>query len=142
MLIVVIASVIVFLAMSIDLGSGLYKAKLRGDLRTSKALKRTITKFITYEGSILIAAGVDLLMHLSRLMYLFNLEAIYGVPVITCLVGVFLLAVEFISIREKADTKTKKQMDETAAILAEALKNETLKEMIKTALDKQDNKED
>lgn len=89
--IVAVACVVVLFAMMLDLASGLYKAKLRGELRSSQALKRTLTKFIAYEGGMLIAAGVDILMHLSKLAELFGLDTIVGVPVITCLVGVFLL---------------------------------------------------
>lgn len=138
--IVVIACFVVLVAMAIDLVSGLYKAKLRGELRTSQALKRTMTKFITYEGGMLIAAGVDLLFHISRIVRLFGLESIYGIPVITCLVGIFLLVVEFISIREKADHKTKKQMNDAAVLLTELLKNDNLKDILKTALEQQESK--
>lgn len=139
--IVVVAMVIVLIAMSIDLASGLYKAKLRGELRTSQALKRTLTKFITYEGGMLIAAGVDMLIHMSRLTELFGLVSIYGVPVVTCLVGVFLLVVEFISIREKADKKTRKEMSDAAELLSGMLGNETLKEALRITIERTENKE-
>jgi len=135
--IVVVAMMVVFVAMMLDLASGLYKAKLRGDVRSSQALKRTITKFITYEGGMLIAAGVDLLMHLSRLVGLFGLDSIAGVPVITCLVGVFLLIVEFISIREKADKKTKKEMADAADMITKMLGDDNFKEVFMTALEQQ-----
>lgn len=139
--IVVVAMVIVLIAMSIDLASGLYKAKLRGELRTSQALKRTLTKFITYEGGMLIAAGVDMLIHMSRLTELFGLVSIYGVPVVTCLVGVFLLVVEFISIREKADKKTRKEMSDAAELLSGMLGNETFKEALRITIERTENKE-
>lgn len=122
--------------MSIDLASGLYKAKLRGELRTSQALKRTLSKFIAYEGGMLIASGVDMLIHMSKLVQLFGLNTIYGVPVVTCLVGVFLLVVEFISIREKADNKTKKEMKNAAEILSSLLANDTFKDALKTAIER------
>ena len=137
LLIVVVACVVVLFAMMIDLASGINKAKQRGELRSSQALKRTLNKFIAYEGGMLIAAGVDLLMHMSHLVRLFSLDAIYGVPVITCLVGVFLLVVEFISIREKADQKTKKQMEDAAELLSEMLKNDNLKEVFRIAIEQQ-----
>lgn len=137
LMIVVIACIIVLFAMSLDLASGLYKAKLRGEIRSSWGLKRTLSKFIAYEGGMLIAAGVDLLMHMSQLAQLFGLEAIYGIPVITCLVGVFLLIVEFISIREKADKKTKKEMDEAAGVLVKMLQNDNFKEVLRVALEQQ-----
>ncbi len=137
--IAVVACVVVLFAMMLDLVSGLYKAKLRGEIRSSWGLKRTLSKFIAYEGGMLIAAGVDLLMHLSRLVDLFGLDAIYGVPVITCLVGIFLCVVEFISIREKADKKTKKEMADAAELLVKMLDNDTFKEMFKLAIDQQNN---
>lgn len=139
-MIVVVAMVIVMLAMMIDLASGLYKAKLRGEIRSSWGLKRTLTKFITYEGGMLIAAGIDLLMHMSQLVHLFGLETISGVPVITCLVGVFLLVVEFISIREKADHKTKKEMSEAAEVLVKMLSNDNFKEVIRAAIEQEEKK--
>lgn len=139
--VVVVACVVVLIAMSLDLASGIYKAKQRGELRTSQALKRTLSKFIAYEGGMLIAAGVDLLMCLSRLPELFGLVTIQGVPVVTCLVGVFLLVVEFISIREKADAKTKKQISDTAELLAEMMKNDTLKKVLETAVEKEKEKQ-
>lgn len=137
LLIAIMAMLIVLFAMIVDLISGLRKAKIRGEYRSSEALKRTFTKFITYEGGMIIAIGVDLLIHLSRLVNLFGLEAIYAVPVITCLVGVFLLVVEFISVREKADQKAKKQMNDAAILLNNMLQNENLKEVFRVALEQQ-----
>lgn len=140
--VVVVAMVIVLVAMMLDLASGLNKAKQRGEMRSSEALKRTLNKFIAYEGGMIIAAGVDVLMHMSHLLNLFGLEAIYGVPVVTCLIGVFLLVVEFISIREKADAKTKKQMSDAARLLNDMLQNENLKEVFRVAMEQQEkNKE-
>lgn len=133
--VVAVACVVVLFAMMIDLASGLYKAKLRGEIRSSWGLKRTLTKFITYEGGMLIAAGVDLLMHMSRLVDLFGLDAIHGVPVITCLVGIFLLVVEFISIREKADKKTKKELSDAVDVVTKLLSNENIKEILAKAFE-------
>lgn len=140
LLVAIMAMLIVFFAMMVDLASGLRKAKIRGELRSSQALKRTFTKFITYEGGMIIALGVDMLVHMSKLTQLFGLAIVYGVPVITCLVGVFLLAVEFISVREKADQKTKKEMTDAAELLAKMLQNDNLKEVFRVALDQQNQK--
>lgn len=136
--IVVIACIIVLFAMVIDLASGLYKAKLRGEIRSSWGLKRTLSKFITYEGGMLIAAGVDLLVYLSHISQLFGLKVLFGIPVITCLVGVFLLVVEFISIREKADKKTKKDMMAAADLLNKMIENENFRQAFQTALSLKD----
>lgn len=136
-MIVVIACIIVFLAMMIDLASGLYKAKQRGEIRTSWALKRSLNKFIGYEGGMLIAFGVDALIYLSRLFELFGLDVITGVPVVTCIIGIFLLVVEFISIREKADKKTKKDFSEAGELITKLLESKTFKDAFMKAIEVQ-----
>ena len=107
LIIIVIACFIVLLAMAIDLASGLAKAKVRGEIRSSWGLKRSLIKFITYEGGMLIAAGIDLLISFCKVMALVHLEILEGIPIVTCMVGIFLLVVEWLSVREKADEKTK-----------------------------------
>ena len=94
LIIIVIACFIVLLAMAIDLASGLAKAKVRGEIRSSWGLKRSLIKFITYEGGMLIAAGIDLLIFLCKVMALVHMEILEGIPIVTCMVGIFLLVVE------------------------------------------------
>ncbi len=130
-----IACLIVFLAMMVDLASGLHKAKIRGEIRSSWGLKRTLTKFITYEGSMFIAFGVDALIYFSKLFELFHLTQIVGIPVVTCLIGIFLLVVEFLSIREKSDKKTKKDFSDAGEIILKLLENKTFKEAISKAME-------
>lgn len=133
--IVVAACIVVFLAMIIDLGSGLMKAKQRHEIRSSWGLKRTLNKFIMYEGGMLIAAGVDLLIHFSHLLQLFHLDLIYGIPVITCLLGIFLLLVEFLSVREKADEKTKTEIARAAEAASKLISADDLAEAIAKAIE-------
>ena len=57
LIIALVAMIVVLLAMIVDLFSGLRKAKVRGEYRSSEALKRTFTKFITYEGGMIIASS-------------------------------------------------------------------------------------
>lgn len=134
LVIIVLACLIVLGAMIIDLGSGLYKAKQRNEIRSSWGLKRTLSKFIMYEGGMMIAAGVDILIHLSRLFVLFHLDAVQGVPLITCLVGIFLLVVEFLSVRERADEKTKTEMSRVAELAAKMVDKEELVEALTKAI--------
>lgn len=129
-----IACIIVLFAMSIDLVSGLYKAKQRNEFRSSWGLKRTISKFIMYEGGMMIAFGVDLLIYFSRIFELFYLTPIVGIPVVTCLIGIFLLVVEFMSIREKSDKKTKKDFSEAGEALAKLIESKTFKDAIVMAM--------
>jgi len=138
----VVVMLVVFMAMMVDLASGLRKAKERGEIRTSQALKRTLTKFITYEGGISIAFGIDVLIHMSQVIQLIGLDVLYNVTIITDIIGVFLLAVEFISVREKADQKTKKQMSDTAGVLAALLQNDSIKDMIRAAMEQQNQKKE
>ena len=132
-----IACLIVFFAMMIDLSSGLHTAKMRGEIRSSWGLKRTLTKFITYEGGMMIAFGVDLLIYFSRLFELFHLTPITGVPVVTCLIGIFLLVVEFLSIREKSEEKTKKDFSEAGELITKLLESKTIKDALAKAIEVQ-----
>lgn len=120
----------VLMAMIVDLGAGLYKAKQRGELRTSEALRRTLSKFISYHGGLIIAVMVDLLIHFLHIFDLLGLTALSSVPVVTILVGIFLLIVEFMSVREKADAKTKKNQAEAIKLLSQLLSKEDVKELL------------
>ncbi len=132
--VVVMACFVVLCAMVIDLISGLAKAKQRGEIRSSWGLKRSLNKFIMYEGGMLIAAGIDVLMHASHIYQLVRLEAIYGIPIITCLLGVFLLVVEFFSVREKADEKTRTEMSRVAELAEKMVHKDELVDALTKAI--------
>ena len=136
--IVVLSMVVVLFAMIIDLISGLMKAKQRNEVRSSYGLKRTLSKFIMYEGGMLIAAGVDLLIHLSHLQELFHLEVIYGIPVVTLLLGIYLLIVEGISVREKADQKIRGEMQKANEIMSKMISREELVELLADVVKRRD----
>lgn len=106
MMVISIVAMVVFVAMMVDLAAGLYKAHLRGDARRSEALKRTGYKFCLYQGSILIAAGIDLCIHLAKVYMWFGWSMVFGLPLVTIMLGIFWCVVEFLSVREKADEKT------------------------------------
>lgn len=120
----------VIMAMMIDLISDIYKAKQRGEVRTSYGLSRTVSKFILYCGSAIIAAMIDLMIHYSHLMILMKFAPLVGVPVVTCLLSVFLCIIEIKSIREKADEKTNKDVDDVARMLLNAIGRERLREIV------------
>ena len=54
--------------------------------------------------------------------------------------GVFLLVVEFISVREKYDAKTKKEMQEAASFIAKLVENDNMREALKAALEQTEKK--
>ena len=120
----------VIIAMAIDLISGVYKAKQRGEVRTSYGLSRTVSKFILYCGSAIIAAMIDLMIHYSHLMILMKFAPLVGVPVITCLLSVFLCIIETTRIREQAAEKTTHHVDDAARMLLYAIGRERLREIV------------
>ena len=113
----VIAMILVFFAMVIDLMCGLYKAKQRGEYRSSEALKRTLSKFISYEGGLIIASMADVMIYFCKIYELLGLEILIGVPLLTCVIALFLLVVEWISVRETADAKTRKDMVKASQLI-------------------------
>ncbi|MBO5625281.1 MAG: phage holin family protein [Prevotella sp.] len=132
----VLVMILVLLAMTIDLGAGLYKAKLRGELHTSTALRRSLTKFISYEGGLMIATMADIIVHFSKFYSLIHLDILVGVPLFALVVGLFLLVVEFMSVREKADEKTKKQQLEAVEILSKVLNKDDLKDILEKIIER------
>ena len=134
LIIIVIACFIVLLAMAIDLASGLAKAKVRGEIRSSWGLKRSLIKFITYEGGMLIAAGIDLLISFCKVMALVHLEILEGIPRVTCMVGIFLLVVEWLSVREKADEKTKTEFSRVEKLAKTMVSRQELVDALTDAL--------
>lgn len=114
---VCIAAFIVFIAMAVDLASGLYKAKLRGEVHSSWGLKRSVQKFILYEGAILIAGGIDVLVLTCRVTALIGLDLLNGIAFFTGLIAILLCIVEIWSLREKADEKTRKDINRAGELI-------------------------
>lgn len=132
-----IIAVIVFIAMMIDLAAGLYKAKVRGDARRSEALKRTGYKFLIYEGGIMIASMVDLMIHMGKMYLIFGWDMAWGIPFVTIMMGIFWCVVEFLSVREKADEKIHSDISKAEKLAAQILKIvETIKKGESPDLDK------
>lgn len=112
--IAVAVMLIVIVAMAVDCIFGWHKAKERGEARTSYLFSRSLNKFMLYEGLLLIATCIDLLIHFA--WYQFSQDTMYCVPVTSVAGGVVLCFIEVWSMREKADEKTKKHMAEVVEI--------------------------
>lgn len=139
-LITAIISLIVVVAMGIDLASGLYKASLRGERRSSFGLQRTTLKCITYLGSILICYGIDVLLHLGKLWETLDWDWLIGVPVFAITIGVFNCTVELFSVREKADSKADKKAWKSIIGIVKDLRQSEVSELIKALQDIADKK--
>jgi phage-related holin len=112
---------IVLIAMSVDFASGFYKAKLRGETRNSYGLKRTVSKFILYIGSICIACGIDSIFFASGFWGIIHLATLVRIPVVSTIISVFICIVEIRSIWEKADRKQRNEAARTAQLIAQLI---------------------
>lgn len=119
----VIVMMMVFVAISVDFVSGWRKAKIRGDERTSYAASRSLTKILIYEGIVMIGICMDTMIHFAWAMFM---DSAYYVPLMAIVFGIGLCLVEVWSVKEKADKKQRKRMDEAAAALAAVLDKETV----------------
>ena len=125
----------VFIAIIVDLISGIRKAKESKQEIRSNPLSRTVTKFVIYEGAVVIATTIDYMLHFSHLFVLMKLHPIVGVPVITCLAGVFICIIEIFSIFEKADEKTRHRSEAIVQAVIEALGTDNLAEILRKKAD-------
>jgi len=133
-LIVVVAMVVVICAMSMDAAFGWRKAKLRGEARTSYLFSRSITKFALYEGVLFISAGIDTLIHFVWAQ--FSSDSVYCVPIASSLVAITLCIVEIWSMREKAEEKTRNNLNHAIKVVADVIQKEQTVEIAKHIIDK------
>ena len=134
LLIGTVVSLIVLVAMMIDLASGWQKAKQRDEAHNSYALSRTLNKFLLYEGGILIAMCIDLLLHLCHFWTLLGISLLTSVPVVAILLGIYLCVVEFLSLREKADEKQRKHFAQVESAAIKLLSKDELVEALAQAI--------
>lgn len=127
----VVVMVAVIVAMGVDFVSGWRKATLRGDEKTSYAASRTLTKFLIYEGILLIGVCIDTMIHFVWAMFM---DGSYFVPLMTIAWGIVLCIVEAWSVKEKADRKQRKRIDEAVILLSQILDKETVAELLKSRL--------
>ena len=127
----VIVMIVVMVAIGVDFVSGWRKAKLRGDEHTSYAASRTLTKILIYEGIVLIGVCMDTMIHFAWAMFM---DSAYYVPLACVFFGIGLCIVEAWSVREKADRKQRKRMDDAAQVIASVLDKDTVLELLKNRL--------
>jgi len=133
-LIVVVAMCVVIGAMCMDAMFGWRKAKLRGEARTSYLFSRSITKFALYEGVLFISAGIDTLIHFVWAQ--FSTTSVHCVPLASILVSITLCIVEIWSMREKAEEKTRRNLNHAIKVVADVLQKEGSIELAKHIIDK------
>lgn len=132
---------VVLFAMGWDFASGYYKARLRGEDRNSYGLRRTVSKFILYAGSMGIACGIDSICFVCKFWVFIHLPPLTLIPVVSSIIAVFILVTEVRSIWEKADAKQRRQAGKTAELLGKVINKDTLVEAFTQALVNSKNKE-
>lgn len=132
---------VVLFAMGWDFASGYYKARLRGEDRNSYGLRRTVSKFILYAGSMGIACGIDSICFVCKFWAFIHLPPLTLIPVVSSIIAVFILVTEVRSIWEKADAKQRRQAGKTAELLGKVINKDTLVEAFTQALVDSKNKE-
>ena len=121
---------VVLIAMGVDLVFGWRKAKIRGEAHSSYAFSRSLTKFMLYEGVLVMATCMDTLIHFA--WWQFSTDTHYQIPLITHAFGFVLCAVEVWSMREKAEKKERARADEIVKLALKIVKDEDwIKKQIK-----------
>jgi len=125
-----LACVGVFVAIFVDLASGYKKAKFVGESIDSDKLKRTSLKLLLNGGLCVIASIVDLLLHFGHLWTVLHLGVLRGVPVVTFIVAVWLCAVQWVSVKEKAEDKAERKTAELAKQVMQTITQEQVAALI------------
>lgn len=134
LIIVIFEFFVVLFAMGWDFASGYYKAKIRGEERNSYGLRRTVSKFILYAGSICIASGIDSISFVCHFWEFVHMPPLMRVPVVSSIIAVFILVTEVRSIWEKADAKQRRQAGKAAQLIGSVFNKEMLKDALSEVL--------
>ena len=127
---------IVIGAMSVDLASGIHKARIIGEARRSESLRRTVSKFILYVGGLCIACGIDMIFFVSQLWSLIGLGLLTKIPLISTLAAILVCVIEYMSIWEKAEDKQRRRAADTVDLLLSMVDKDTLKRSLSESASK------
>ena len=116
---------LVFIAIVIDLWSGVRKAIKAGIVRTSHGFRKTVDKICKYYNCLLAVTIIDCFLML--LVYIFQHKGCFMFvpvfPVITLFVGLYIAFIEARSVFEKLEDKEKACVSADVNKLAEVLKD-------------------
>ena len=114
----------VFIMILADLWSGVRKAKVRGEVRSSYMYKKTIDKIARYYNAMIALTVIDC-MQMGGVWYLdgYYSWSVPIFPIVTLLGALGISLVELKSIYEKADEKVKGDYQDVAQLVAEIAKH-------------------
>lgn len=106
---IALCCVVTLIAMTIDLVTGIHKAKLRGEATTSTGLKKTATKARKYFTPFFTLCCIDILC-----------SVVIPLPAFSMLWTVYCIFCEFVSVREKSWKKSEiRKAEKTMSIIIE-----------------------
>lgn len=110
-----IVYVLVFFVIMLDLVSGLNKAKRRGKLRSSYALRKTVDKLVRYFSMLLVISAIDAVQMIAISQWdLSTGHHIPVLPLLTFLAAMFVGFIELKSIYENSDEKEQARIEDAA----------------------------
>lgn len=113
--ILAVVYVLVFFVVMLDLVSGISKAKRRGKLRSSYALRKTVDKLVRYFSMILVITAIDTVQMLAVSQWdLATGHRIPCLPFLTFLAAMFVGFIELKSIYENSDEKEQARIEDAA----------------------------
>lgn len=113
--ILAIVYVLVFFVIMLDLISGLQKAKRRGKLRSSYAMRKTVDKLVRYFSMLLVITAIDAVQMLAISQW--DLSTGHQLPILpflTFLAAMFVGFIELKSIYENSDEKEQARIEDAA----------------------------
>ena len=137
--ILAIVYVLVFAVVMLDLSSGIMKAKRRGKLSSSYALRKTVDKLVRYFSMLLVISAIDAVQMLAISQW----DATTGhnipcLPLFTFLAAMFVGFIELKSIYENSDEKEQARIEDAADNIGKLLSKmpEILEELKRYKTDK------
>lgn len=116
--------IVVFIAIALDLWSGIRKAKKAGVFRTSSGFRRTCDKLAKYYNALLAITLIDVLQMLTLWQIGQQTDSSLPlVPVFSFVGSAYICFIEFKSIYETSDKKTKAQVDEVSEMIFKCLQH-------------------
>lgn len=114
--------VLVFFVVCLDLISGLQKAKRRGKLRSSYAMRKTVDKLVRYFSMLLVITAIDAVQMMAISQW--DLSTGHQLPILpflTFLAAMFVGFIELKSIYENSEEKEQARFEDAAEDLGKLL---------------------
>ena len=121
--ILAVVYILVFIVIMLDLMSGIMKARRRGKLRSSYALRKTVDKIVRYFSMLLVITAIDAVQMLAISQW--DLSTGHHIPILpflTFLAAIFVGFIELKSIYENSEEKEQARIEEAAEVLAKLAK--------------------